>query len=201
MTGETVLTPHDLQTQFRDERDEVTYAPYRVGDRVVRCSHCRAVIKTEFVTDNCCPLCGARPFRTAPVILPPVSCHVRPRHDRSLLLFFVLLVLSVALTFLPFCFPGVLPFFQKAVFVHQPQPCLTFFAAASIASALVLFCSGYCRRMWRSSPDGWQLVLVPTLVPYLLVAALWIIGMAIAIALVGLIFYLLLLLLNVFAGG
>ena len=66
MNHELVITEGDLRTRFNNERDMVTLSPYRVGDRVVRCSSCRTIVKSEFVFGGC-PICGHSPFLPAPV--------------------------------------------------------------------------------------------------------------------------------------
>lgn len=66
MNHELVITEGDLRTRFNNERDMVTLSPYRVGDRVVRCSSCRTIVKSEFVSGGC-PICGHSPFLPAPV--------------------------------------------------------------------------------------------------------------------------------------
>lgn len=82
MRFESTITEDDLKTRFAGMRDVVTLSPYRIGDRIVRCGRCRAIIKTEFITGKTCPLCAA-PFLPAPVERTQASVKGRrPRRER-----------------------------------------------------------------------------------------------------------------------
>lgn len=192
MNFEMVVTEHDLRTRFEGERDLVTYAPYRVGDRVVRCRDCRAVIKTEFISGSC-PLCGHAPFQPSPVdasysfhtpsevprVVPGTAPHSR-QTDNALWL----LLLSVATTLIPFCFPDAASFIMRASFGMDLKTCILCAVILSGICAVILF---FCRRnssAWPSSRAGNLLFLLPTAVPYGILAALWAVIAVVAIVVV-----------------
>ena len=111
MRYEMTITQADLENHFRGERDLVSYSPYQVGDKVVRCGSCHAVVKTNFITNNCCPLCGAR-FVPAPVR----SAREQPVEAGSLKTFFWLLIGSAGFAMFPLLFPTAFFFLQEAAF-------------------------------------------------------------------------------------
>lgn len=160
-----------MQTRFQGERDLITYAPYRVGDRVVRCGTCRAVIKTEFVS-NSCPLCRHTPFLPSPVTSPQKSVIIS-ENTRSLTTFLWLLLLSVLAAYIPLSFPGISDFLCEASFGIELEQVLLCVGLIGLATAIGLYCNSNCRRMWQTSSNGTLLVLVPASSPYLVLAAMW----------------------------
>ena len=176
MRGELVITADELRTRFQGERDLVTYSPYQIGDRVVRCSCCRSVIKTEFVLAGVCPLCGQRPFVPAPVINEDRH-HMDEAHYavhyRSLTCYLVLLILSAGLSLAPLYFPNLYELFYEATFNIGLQNCRIAAGIISSLAAVILYCSDQCRLIWRRSRFGWALLLIPMAVPYITVLAIW----------------------------
>lgn len=193
MNCEMVITEHDLRTRFEGERDLVTYDLYRVGDRVVRCRDCRAVIKTAFI-NGACPLCGHTPFQPSPVDASSYSFHAPsevPRvvpgtgfrsHQTDKTLW--LLLLSVAAALIPFCFPDAAAFIMRASFGMELGTCILCAVILSGVCAVVLY---FCRRnssSWPNSRAGDLLLLLPSAVPYGLLAAVWAVIAVIAIVVV-----------------
>lgn len=181
MRGELIITQADLESRFQGERDLITYSPYRVGDRVVRCSGCRAVIKSEYITNNCCPLCGCTPFLPAPVS-PAQPGTITSGNIRSLTAFLWLLILSAAAAYLPFAFPGASTFLYEASFGMDLGLLLISVGAVSLTAALLLYFNEDARRLWQRSSRGALLVLGPVTAPYFVLAVLWVVALAIALA-------------------
>lgn len=180
MYGELVITKEIMAARFEGERDLVTYAPYRVGDRVIRCGTCRAVIKSEFVSDGC-PLCGRTPFLSAPVDSERRSTITS--NIRSLTAFLWLLFLSILAAYIPFAFPEVAAFIYMAAFDIAPKTILICVGTISLITALVLYNNDNCRRLWQRSDCGCLLVFVPFSAPYLILAIIWLALIVIAVAL------------------
>lgn len=190
MRGELVITERELQTRFRGERDLVTLAPYQVGDRVIRCGNCHAVVKTQFVTAGGCPLCGHAPFTPSPVINEP-SAYVAPsRTQRGIRGFFGWLILSAASSLLPFIFPGMRSAISDAMFGLSVGWIIAIFCALSLISLLVLMCNDTITEIWQNSEAGRLLAFIPGAVPYAALCSLWlviiVVKIILAILLIGL---------------
>jgi hypothetical protein len=170
MRNEMVITEADLNSRFQGERDLITYAPYRVGDRVVRCGACRAVIKSEFVTRNTCPLCGRTPFSPTPVVPPPEGTGNTGRVAG----FAWWLLLAVAAAYIPFAFPKAAAFLFEAAFGIGPAHTLLCVGVIALVAAAVVFFHKGCRRLWQTSRSGALLVFVPVTAPYCVLATVWI---------------------------
>jgi len=181
MHGELIITKAYLESRFQGERDLITYSPYRVGDRVVRCGACRAVIKSEYISNNRCPLCGRTPFLPAPVN-PIQQGTITSGNIRSLTTFLWLLIFSAIATYLPFAFPGVSGFLYEASFGMDLRPLLISIGAISLTAAIILYFNRNTRRLWQSSGWGALLVLGPVSAPYLVLAVLWVLVFTIALA-------------------
>ena len=179
MYGELVITEEIMAERFEGERDLVTYAPYRVGDRVVRCGACRAVIKSEFISSGC-PLCGRTPFPSAPV--DPNRQSVITSSTRSLKTFFWLLFFSVLAAYIPFAFPKAADFIYMVAFDIAPNAILTCIGIISLIAALVLYYSETCRYLWKWSSCGSLFVFVPFSAPYLVLAIIWLAMIAIGVS-------------------
>lgn len=199
MRGEMIITEEILRAKFAGERDLITYAPYRCGDRIVRCAACRAIIKTEFVSDRC-PLCGSTPFRTAPVdydarrtpasasrtaLANPsgqrtarridTSAQRRNAERRGLTLFFWLLLFSAFAAYIPFLFPDSVVFLREVAevaFGIKVDILLIALGVISGLAATVLFFNRKTRKLWQRSKWGFLLVLVPMCAPYAVLAAI-----------------------------
>ena len=189
MNYELVITEGDLRTRFNNERDMVTLSPYRVGDRVVRCSSCRTIVKSEFVSGGC-PICGHSPFLPAPVNTMVVETSATEK--RSLTAFFWLLLLSAAFSLLPFVFPSMAEFLYEATFGIGLCYSMLGVGVVSVATALITYNNGKGRRMWQNTDGGVLLLLIPIGTPYLLLAAIWavifVISIIIAIACIAFVF-------------
>lgn len=184
MRGELVITERELQTRFRGERDLVTLAPYQVGDRVVRCGHCHAVVKTQFVTAGGCPLCGHAPFTSSPVINEP-SAYVAPsRAQRSIRGFFGWLILSAVSSLVPFIFPGVRSIITEAMFGLSIGWIIALFCTLSLISLLILMCNDTFTEIWQNSGPGRLLAFIPGAVPYAALCSLWLVIIVVKIILV-----------------
>ncbi len=181
MREEMIITEADLASRFQGERDLITYSPYRIGDRVVRCSGCRAVIKSEYVSNNRCPLCGRTPFLPAPVN-PTQQGVISSGNIRSLTTFLWLLVLSIIAVYIPFVFPGAIGFLYEASFEIGLGPMLISIGIISLIAAIILYFNRRTRWLWQNSGWGGFLVFVPVSAPYSLLAALWLVVFALAIA-------------------
>lgn len=181
MCEEMIITEADLASRFQGERDLITYSPYHVGDRVVRCSGCRAVIKSEYVSNNRCPLCGRTPFLPAPVT-PTQQGVINSGNIRSLTTFLWLLILSVIAAYIPFAFPGATGFLCEASFEIGLGPTLISIGAISLIAAIILYFNRSTRRLWQNCGWGGFLVLVPVSAPYFVLTALWLVVLALAIA-------------------
>lgn len=179
MNGEMIITESDFASHFQGERDLITYSPYRVGDRVVRCQSCRAIIKSEFVTENRCPLCSAA-FIPAPVI-PPRQAVVS-NNARSLSTFLWLLLLSAALAFLPFVLPGAEGSLRAMFFGKESWGRLVYVGLIGFGAAGILYVNTDARKLWKRSEWGSVLVLGPMLAPYILLGVVWIAAYALAVA-------------------
>ncbi len=180
MREEMIITEADLKSRFQGERDLVTYELYRVGDRVVRCGACRAVIKSEFVTDNRCPLCGSTPFLPSPVNISQPNINNRVSTN-SLKAFLWFLLLSAVAAYLPFAFPEALDFLYEATLSVGLEATLIYIGVISFVTAIILYNNKTCRRLWQTSDAGGFLVLAPFSAPYLLLAGLWLIMFALAL--------------------
>ena len=181
MRYEMTITQADLENHFRGERDLVSYSPYQVGDKVVRCGSCHAVVKTNFITNNCCPLCGAR-FVPAPVR----SAREQPVEAGSLKTFFCLLIGSAAFAMFPLLFPTAFFFLQEAAFGVSASYLFAFFCASSLIAAFLLYADQDNQRIWRNGGGG-LLILIPAAAPYLILTAVWCVLLifAVAAALIG----------------
>lgn len=199
MNNELIISQANYSSLFAGERDVVTHQPYRIGDRVVRCQRCRAIIKTEFV-DTCCPLCGASPFvatqfnnttsRPANYHSSIVSPSRNYRTNRSRSTLGTLLILSVATSTLPFHIESILPFLSEAMFEMDLASALIAVVIVSIITALVVGFSSDTVNYWKHKRSGFLVALAPAFSPYLILALLWLgafaISVAIAIAAVAL---------------
>lgn len=199
MTNELIISQANYSSLFAGERDVITHQPYRIGDRVVRCQRCRAIIKTEFV-DTGCPLCGTSPFIStqfsnnvsrasyghSSVVSP--SRNYRTNRSRSTL--FTLLFLSVAASTIPFQIESILPFLSEAMFDMDLSSAFIAVVVVSFITALVVGCRSDTVNYWKHKKAGFLVALVPAFSPYLILALLWLgafaIGVAIAIAVVAL---------------
>lgn len=179
MYGELVITEEIMAERFEGEHDLVTYAPYHVGDRVVRCGACRAVIKSEFIS-NGCPLCGCTPFLSAPVD-PDRQSAITPS-TRSPTTFLWLLFFSILAAYIPFAFPKASDFIYMAAFDIAPNTILICIGIISLIAAVVLYHNETCRRLWQWSNCGGLLVFVPFSAPYLVLAIIWLAMIAIGVA-------------------
>jgi hypothetical protein len=166
MNHEQVITEADLRTRFRNERDVVTLSPYHVGDRVVRCSSCRTIIKSEFVSDGC-PICGHAPFIPA-----PVDIKFTEENQRSPSSFFWRLLLSAAAAWLPFAFSNLSELIGKATSRFGIHNSMLYVGVVGLIAALITYCNRQGRRTWMNG-GGDSLLLIPVLAPYLLLAAIW----------------------------
>ena len=182
MRNEMTITRVDLENRFSGERDLVSYSPYQVGDRIVRCGSCHAVVKINFITNNCCPLCSHSPF--IPIPVQPVQ--EQPMEVGSLRTFFWLLIGSAGFSALPLLFPAAFFFLQEAAF-GVPAPYLfAFFCVSSLIAAFLLYADQDNRRIWQNG-EGGLFILIPAAAPYLVLAAVWCVLFifAIAAALIG----------------
>lgn len=183
MNHELVITESDLRTRFNNERDMVTLSPYRVGDRVVRCSSCRMIVKSEFVSGGC-PICGHSPFLPAPVNTRVVGTSAI--ETRTFTAFLWLLLLSAAFSLLPFAFPSMAEFLYEATFGINLCYSMLGVGVVSVVAALITYNNSKGRRMWQNTGGGALLLLIPLGTPYLLIAAIWavifVISIIIAIA-------------------
>ena len=181
MRYEMTITQADLENHFRGERDLVSYSPYQVGDKVVRCGSCHAVVKTNFITNNCCPLCGAR-FVPAPVR----SAREQPVEAGSLKTFFWLLIGSAGFAMFPLLFPTAFFFLQEAAFGVSASYLFAFFCASSLIAAFLLYADQDNQRIWRNGGGG-LLILIPAAAPYLILTAVLCVLLifAVAAALIG----------------
>ena len=199
MNNELIISQANYASLFAGERDVITHQPYHIGDRVVRCQRCRAVIKTEFV-DTGCPLCGASPFIPAQfnniasrttcghssVVAP--SRHYRTNRSKSSLI--TLLILAVSASTIPFQIDGALPFLSEAMFDMELSSAFIAVVIVSALTALVIACRSDTVNYWKHKRSGFLIGLLPIISPYLVVALLWLgafaIGVVIAIAAVAL---------------
>lgn len=173
MRGELVITESILRDRFQGERDLVTYELYRVGDHIVRCGNCHAVVKTEFVVSGC-PLCGSSPFNPSPVLQAPAVVPVQSTW-RSQTSFMWLLILSSMLALLPFAFPGAADFLYKATFEMDTGLGLLLIGCISFVAAMIVYYNQRSRAAWQRSEYGGFLLLVPVTAPYLALAVIWLI--------------------------
>lgn len=181
MNHELVITEDDLRTRFNNERDMVTLSPYRVGDCVVRCSSCRTIVKSEFVSSGC-PICGHYPFLPAPVNTRVVGTSAIG--TKSLTVFFLLLFLSAAFSLLPFAFPSMAEFLYEASFGIGLCYSMLGVGVVSVVAALITYNNSKGRRMWQNTNGGVLLLLIPVGTPYLLLAAIWAVIFVISIIIV-----------------
>ena len=181
MRYEMTITQADLENHFRGERDLVSYSPYQVGDKVVRCGSCHAVVNTNFITNKCCPLCGAR-FVPASV----QSAREQPVEVGSLKTFFWLLIGSAGFAMFPLLFPTAFFFLQEAAFGVSASYLFAFFCASSLIAAFLLYADQDNQRIWRNGGGG-LLILIPAAAPYLILTAVWCVLLifAVAAALIG----------------
>lgn len=189
MDYEQIITESDLRTRFNNERDMVTLSPYRVGDRVVRCSSCRTIVKSEFISGGC-PICGHSPFLPAPVSTRAVGTSAI--ETRSLTPLLWLLLLSAAVSLLPFAFPSMAEFLYEATFGIGFCYSMLCVGAVGVVAALITYNNSNGRRMWRNADGGFLLLLIPAGTPYLLLAAIWavifVLSIIIAIACIAFVF-------------
>lgn len=184
MKGEMVITEADMRTRFEGERDLITYAPYQVGDRIVRCNHCKSIIKTEFVTSNQCPLCGypsfslsAQPLPATPTS-PPVSYAgetTTTSRRRSQIVYLWLLICSSVLALLPYCFADFRNLIDEATFNIGIGNAVLVTIVISTVAVLILYFNSHIREHWRRSGSGCLLPLIPFSAFYSVLAAIWLI--------------------------
>ena len=175
MREEMVLTEQDLQTRFFEERDLITYSLYQVGDRVVRCATCRAVVKSEYVSDAC-PLCGHSPFlptrvENVPAVQPTGHTTVSP--EQSFSDFLILLLISSFLSLAPFLFPEASEFLYEAAFYIGDGVTIAIAWLISILSVLILYFSQKSRQIWQTSSWGYLLPFFPIVAPYISLLAIY----------------------------
>lgn len=171
MNHELVITDSDLRTRFNNERDMVTLSPYRVGNRVVRCSSCRTIVKSEFVSGGC-PICGHSPFLPAPVNTRTNGSSAI--ETRSLTTFLWLLLLSAMAALIPFAFPAMSDFIYEATFGIGFYYSMICVGAVSLIAALITYNNQKGRRMWQNADGGGLLLFIPVGTPYLILGAIWI---------------------------
>lgn len=181
MNHELVITESDMRTRFNNERDMVTLSPYRVGDRVVRCSSCRTIVKSEFASRGC-PICGHSPFLPAPINTSDV--RTTAIETRSLTTFLWLLLLSAMVSLLPFAFPSMTEFLYEATFGIELCYSMLCVGAVSLIAALITYNNSNGRRRWQNADGGGLLLLIPVGTPYLLLAAIWAVILVISIIIV-----------------
>lgn len=183
MNHELVITENELRTRFHNERDMVTLSPYRVGDRVVRCSSCRTIVKSEFISGGC-PICGHSPF--LPASVDTRSVVTTGDGSRSLTAFLWLLLLSATAALLPYAFPDMTEFIYEATFEIGFYNSMVCVIVVSVIAAVITYNNRKGRRMWLDSDGGALLLLIPVGAPYLVLAVIWavvfIISIIIAIA-------------------
>ena len=180
MQGETIITEQDLQTRFQGERDLVTCAPYRVGDKIVRCGSCRAIVKSEFVTSNYCPLCGHSPFSPG-VVSTSHASTILERRSRKLKPFLLLLILSAAMSLIPFAFPEVAGFLCEAAFGIGIWGGMVCAGIIGVVVAIILYNNRTVRRWWQTSAPGVCLIVIPSVSPYAVLAATWAVMVVVSI--------------------
>ena len=194
MNNELVITQANYESLFAGVRDVITHQPYRIGDRVVRCQHCRAIIRTEFV-DARCPMCGASPFVSAyfnnndsqpGASRPRVVSRRRYRVHRKRWTLNVLLILAVVTSSLPFQFDGFRWFLYGLMPGLDQTAALLGVVGVSAITAVVIACRSRIVNYWKHKRSGVLVVLIPAVGPYLLAALLLLaafaLGMLIAIA-------------------
>lgn len=158
MNHKMVISESDLITRFNNERDVVTLSPYHV----VRCSSCRTIVKSEFVSDRC-PVCGHSPFLPAPI---NASRNRSPVIEtRSLITFLWLLLLSAAAALIPFAFPDTTEFIYKATFEVGFYYSIICVGAVSAIAALIIYNNRKGRKMWQNANGGGFLLLIPAGAP------------------------------------
>ena len=190
MQGEMIITEADMRTRFEGERDLITYAPYRVGDRIVRCNHCMSIVKTEFVTSNQCPLCGYPSFNppnrpipttpTSPSALYAGGTTIVPS-GRSLVVYLWLLICSGVLALLPYCFEDVRNLIYEATFNIGIGNAVLVTIFISVVAVLVLYFSSHIRERWQRAGSGCLLPLIPFSAFYLILAAIWLVIVVLAV--------------------
>ena len=185
MRGEMVITEADMQSRFSGERDLITYEPYHVGDRIVECDHCKSIIKTEFITSDVCPVCEYPSFRESLRPQTTMSAAVRENVPvgvgRSLKVYFWLLLCAAAVALLPYCFESTRNLIASATFGIEMRTAALLTLALSVIAFLVLYLNHSLRASWQFSDGGFLLLLVPTFVPYAILAAIWLVIAAIAV--------------------
>ena len=195
MNNELIITQSNYETLFAGARDVITHQPYRIGDRVVRCRRCRAIIKTEFV-DTRCPMCGASPFisvrfdanvsgtagKHPPAVSPGRYYHASGRHSRagvsgreyyfcrSRWTLAILLVLAVVASTFPFRIDGFRKFVSGIMPDMRMSTALVLVVVVSAITAVITACCPALFDCWRFKRSGFLVVLIPVVSPYLAAA-------------------------------
>ena len=210
MLNEIIITPAELSSRFAGEYDVITHQPYRVGDHIVRCQRCSAVIKTDYI-DGSCPLCGTSPFIPMQfsesnsilsgsqnrnrlstqtlneshnsIVLP----RRRFRNDRNMKLFSWLIFLSALVSPMPLLIEEVALFICEAMFGVDFQAAYAILSLIAIIAAVFIRFRNETADLWKRSKWGPALILIPAFSPYILLTAIWlfIAGVSIALALLA----------------
>ena len=210
MKYEIEITPSDLASQFAGEYDVITHQPYRIGDHLVRCRQCRAVIKTDYI-DGECPLCGASPFvgmqfrpnetrqnenrrveRSHPASQIASQCTITPRqrfcYNRNETLLTLLVNISAILSPFPLWIDEVGRFIHDAMFGMDFLTTYVIFGTISFIVSIIIEWRNDTAELWKHSKWGLLLIFIPALCPYLLLAGIWLMigGLSIVLAIVAL---------------
>lgn len=188
MQNELIITEHEMLSRFQGERDLVTYAPYHIGDRVVRCGRCHCVVKSEYA-QNGCPLCGSTPFFPIPITRSnnTATSSVQSVHQnvvRSKKYYLLFLLLSACVALLPFFSSDLSYLVYEATYGLETEWCFVLFGLVSFGTVLYLYFSKKYSIVWQREPYGFLLAFVPMLAPYLILAGIWL-----AILVLSIVFY------------
>lgn len=207
MEHEVTISESDLRTRFSGEVDVITHQPYRAGDRIVRCSNCHTIIKTEYIDGGSCPLCNS-PFRTTAFetatqnnitiqstrpILTTAQSYMSPsrrhhRYNRSKDTLFYLLALAVCVSMVPFWFDASCNFIEKCTFDIDLVYVYIGMTSINIISSMVIWFSQKAEEIWKHGKWGPLILLIPILSPYGIIATVWAVLLGVGIAIVGLCF-------------
>ena len=215
MLNELVITQANYQSQFAGERDVVTHQPYRIGDRVVRCRNCLAIIKTEYV-DGSCPMCNTTPFVSVsfhgnasrqggkhPNVVSPRRNwnYRRPENTtwrrfepfcRSRRMLMILLVLAVIISGIPLEIRDFRKFIYGIIPDLNLSTAKTVVIGVSAITAVMIACIRRIADYWKYKRSGFLIPLIPVVSPYLLAAicvlAVWAFHALLAVAAVVLSF-------------
>lgn len=188
MQNELIITEREMNSRFQGERDLVTYAPYHIGDRVVRCGRCHSIVKSEYAQDGC-PLCGHTPFFPVPIVRGQESSStavVSTRHYayRSKKQYLLFLLLSACAALIPFLSSELTFYIYEATYGLNTEWAFALFGAVSFGVALYLYLNKKYIAIWQRKDTGYLLVFAPVLSPYIVLAGIWL-----AILVLSIIFY------------